>query len=182
MKVMGIDPSTCSGYVVASVEAGRPVVHAAGEVQFKGLRGTKRAREIAVGLAGVATNHNPSLVTIEGYAMNNRSSLVTLVEIGTLIRDRLWKSGFQYVDVAPTQLKKFVLGTGAGKKDEVRLGVYKRWGFEDRSDNVIDAYVLACIGLAARGKLTGLIKPQVEVIDKLPALEGAQLPRRVTLT
>ena len=53
------------------------------------------------------------------------------------------------------------------KKDEVRLEVYKRWGFEAPTNDEVDAYVLARIGLAYLGYDDKLIKPQLEVIKDL---------------
>ncbi len=181
MRVMGIDPSTKCGYaVLGPTKAGTPRTWTAGEIPGTAVKGLERARKIASNVTAVAIQNAPELIVIEGYAMGNRFTLVTLVEIGTLIRDRLWKDGFKVVVVAPTQLKKFVLGKGVGKKDQMRLGTFKRWGFENDSDNAVDAYGLACIGLALLGQLPGLIAPQVEVISKLPQPEGAAFPRRVS--
>lgn len=171
--VMGIDPSTSTGVCVLNCggrHGPKPTVVAAQEIRQLSETGIQRARMIASAV-GAVVSHFPylDLVVIEGYALGNRNSLVTLVEIGTLIRSFLHENGRPFVIVAPTQLKKFVLGRGSGKKDEMRLGVYKRWGFEHSSDNIVDAYGLAAIGLGLVGVLPGLIKPQEEVISKLPA-------------
>lgn len=182
VRILGVDPSTHTG--ICALERAKtmevPRIWAAYEVPKPDGKGLPRARLIASAVESAAVKHNPNVVMIEGYAFANRDSLAMMVEIGTLIRDRLWKSGFQWVDVAPTQLKKFVLGKGAGKKDQMRLGVYKRWGFEHESDNVVDAYGLAAIGLALMEQMPGLIQPQIEVISKLPVPVGTELPRRAT--
>lgn len=177
-RAMGVDPSTKTGVVVLEAMDPRPSCLSSIVATGDGT-GLARARMIAARVTEVAVKLHPQVVVIEGYGFANKHSLADLVEIGTLIRDRLWKSGFQYVEATPTQLKKFVLGKGVGKKDQMRLGVFKRWGYENESDDVVDAYGLAAIGLAWLGKQPNLIKPQVEVISNLPRAQGAiLLPRR----
>jgi crossover junction endodeoxyribonuclease RuvC len=39
-------------------------------------------------------------------------------------------------------MKKFVAGK-TFKKDETRLEVYKRWGYENKSNDLVDAYAIA---------------------------------------
>jgi len=65
---------------------------------------------------------------------------------GALERAGMWGAvvsllGNCTVVVAPAQLKKFATGDHVAKKDRVRLAVYKRWGFEDESNDVVDAFV-----------------------------------------
>ena len=40
-----------------------------------------------------------------------------LAAVGYGVRHLLWKLGIKYVDVAPTQGKKFLLGKGIGDKN-----------------------------------------------------------------
>lgn len=172
MRVLGVDPSTKTGLcVVEEPEEGCKMPRPKGELVAAArpnLTGMARARKIADQVVTFALSKKIDVVAVEGYAMGNRNSLVTLVEIGTLIRDRLWKNGFdRVVVVAPLQLKKFVLGKGKGQKDEVRLGVFKRWGFEHPSNDVVDAYALAVVGLAHLGKLEPDNQAQREVLAKL---------------
>ncbi len=75
--------------------------------------------------------------------------------------------GVAFLVVPPARLKKFACGKGNAKKDEIRLAVYKRWGFEAPTNDEVDAYVLARIGLAYLGYDDKLIKPQLEVIKDL---------------
>lgn len=177
--IYGVDPScTCTG-VVGLTTLG----HAVHTVRPGGARGIKRAQEIAGAVLGsVSKVEFPRLVVIEGYGFGNANSLASLVEVGTLIRDRLWKAGIPYLVVAPTQLKKFVIGKGTGGKDLMRLHVFKRWGFEADSADAVDAYGLARIGRAWMGLDQDLIAPQREVIMKLPvASEGPNpVARRAT--
>lgn len=183
MKVLGIDSSTKTGLCVVEepeehLFPPRPKVLFSEEVETKLLLGMERARLIADRAANTAAKYAVDLVVIEGYGFANRHSLVVLVEVGTLIRDRLWRYGFQPLIVAPTQLKKFVLGKGTGKKNQILLGVHKRWRYEHDSDNVVEAYALGAVGLASAGRLPRLIKPQIEVITKLSQRPGGPAPPR----
>lgn len=87
------------------------------------------------------------VVCIEGFGFASRQA-IQLGGIGWGIRMAMFRRGWNYIDVAPAQLKKFASGKGNTKKDELAVHIFKRWGFEHSSDNVRDAYVLARIAEA----------------------------------
>ncbi|MEW4221439.1 hypothetical protein Q0O04_19410 [Rossellomorea marisflavi] len=77
------------------------------------------------------------------------------------IRNELFKRRLPYNEFAPNTVKKFVgvtgwTGekgskkrlTGRQKKREVMKAVFNTFGYEHRSDNVVDAYILAKIAFA----------------------------------
>jgi crossover junction endodeoxyribonuclease RuvC len=167
MKSLGLDISTKTGAVV--LEGSKPSVVEAKLIHHPKETGLERCSAIAGGVLELAYKHKPEIVVLEGYGYANTNSLVTLVEIGTVIRYFLRQEGFPFITVAPAQLKKFVLGKGVGKKDEVRLGVFKRWGFEHKSDDVVDAFGLSAIGLAQMGELIDVTAKMREVLQKLDA-------------
>ena len=140
MKVMGIDPSTKTGIVVMQ---GDEVLDA--DVISCGSKNTiERAASISRQVRGVAKDHKVAFVIIEDYAYHgNKGSLVALAEIGTMIRWRLWVEKIPYLDAAPNTVKKFVAGKGNAMKDQMRLAIFKRWGFEHESMDVVDAYAMA---------------------------------------
>ena len=111
--------------------------------------------------------HRPGLVVLEGYAFGRPNAMAALGELGGVIKCALFEERQPFLIVPPTRLKKYACGRGNTKKDEVRLAVFKRWGFEAPSNDEVDAYVLARIGLAYLGYDTDLIKPQLEVIQAL---------------
>jgi len=101
---------------------------------------------------------------------------------GALERAGMWGAvvsllGNCTVVVAPAQLKKFATGDHVAKKDKVRLAVYKRWGFEDESNDVVDAFVLAQIARSFFSLVRGgtmfpspvLTQFQLEVLEKIRA-------------
>ena len=88
---------------------------------------------------------------IEGYAYANQHTLVTLVEVGTMLRYMLHKEAMKsffapYTVIPPTVLKKFVTGKGNARKDSMRLELFKRWRLEAPTDNEVDALALALFG------------------------------------
>src|SRR5699024_4170133 len=110
---------------------------------------------------------NDDKVVIEGFSYGSRGRGVsTQYGIGWVIRTALYHTGIKYLEVTPSQLKKFATGKGNTSKDNMILAIYKHWGFEDDSDNVRDAFVLARIGMAKdeSGTLAGY---QKEVIKGL---------------
>ena len=167
MIALGIDPSSAhTGIVVLD---GSDVLLET-ELTYPGKHCWEKVWSLAEQLHPVLVDHNVGRACIEGYAFGNRHSLATLVEVGTSYRVVLQRHLHQFHVAQPTQLKKFC-GAG-GKKDKVRLAVYKQWGYEHDSDNVVDAYVLARIAQAL-GRYTplGLTFEQQEVRGQILARE-----------
>lgn len=183
-RVMGLDVSTRTGFVVLSRDpsARRWVTVMATELKLPTLPDTssmvqrlKRVQLLQVMIAYRLQDYCPGVVAIEGYAFGHVQSQVMLVELGTVVRSAMLDYATTHsmtpLEVAPAQLKKFVLDKGVGRKEQVMMGVYKRWGFEAETNNIADAYVLAQIA-AARQDMTasikggnfGLTKPQMEVM------------------
>lgn len=165
MSVMGIDPSlTSTGYVALLDDGGME----AGTVVCGGTRGMERLEQISGLLMSIATQRHASLIAIEGYAFGAKgAAMFSLGELGGVIRHRLWKNGFSYIDVPPTMVKKFATGHGNSKKDEIMLAVYKRWDEEFRTSDEADAYVLARIALALTEGDDNLTEFQRDVIKAL---------------
>lgn len=176
MIVMGLDVSTKTG--VAIVESGKKIVHTQ-MVEHKKLTGWDRAAAIAGDILEMKASYNPDLVVLENYGFSNAHTLVTLVEIGTVIRYFLWQEGQLCLDVPPTSLKKF-LGKGNLKKEMVRLETFKQHGFEDASNDVVDAYVLAIMGLAMVGDYP-LYSYQYDAINNVKSMRESKIwqPKRL---
>jgi crossover junction endodeoxyribonuclease RuvC len=164
---LGLDLScTSTGIVVLTENAASPTLLHRETVAVK-TKGLQRCSDIAERVIAVAGQFPPQRVVIEGYGGAFKGSLIPLVEVGTVVRYFLRQLGHQWLEPAPTQLKLFVLGKGAGEKEQVMLQVYKRWGHEAVNNDEADAYVLACIGLGHAGKLKGMTRKMLEVLGTL---------------
>lgn len=164
MKILGLDPSTKTGAVV---------LDDSGAVLYKHEWLTDpredtlyRANEQANHLLDLINLHEPDLIVIEDYIRNfkNPNVAIQLITMGAILRYFLREMDYPWVEVAPTAMKKFVTGAGNSNKEDIKLNVYKLWGFEHKSNNVVDAYALAQMG---RYHLTGGgTRLQKEVIKK----------------
>lgn len=160
---IGVDPSTKTG--VAIVEDGE--VLGTTVLISKKLKGLERAGHLASQLLVILQKHDPNLVVFEGYGYANSHTLVTLVEIGTVLRYFTKQQGIPYIDIAPTSLKKFVTGKGNAKKDVMMLEVYKRWGLDGVTNDEADAVGLAMFGQAMHGMIS---MPQTNMEPVLKAV------------
>ena len=145
---MGIDPSTKTGCVLCTKKPTGLHVEDHGEIEYKGQKGMQRVQSIGQRMAKFLDVWEPQVVVMEGYGYANMHSLVTLVEIGTMIRLCIVERRIPLCVVAPNTLKKWVTGKGNAKKDVMMLETYKRWNFEG-TDNEVDAFGLAALGLYA---------------------------------
>lgn len=141
MKILGVDPSTYTGLCLLDGEAQTTKL-----LHFDKAKGFQRLHLIAQSFNNMVQEWSPDLVVIEGYAYGNVNSLVTLVEIGTLIRKSLYDAKISWYDAPPSVLKKFCTGKGNANKAAIAKAVQERWGFSSKSDDVVDAYGLARLG------------------------------------
>ena len=161
--IMGIDPSlTSTGLVVLSNS--EVISSETIEVKEKGIARLLRLQDI---LSDRLTNFAADLVVIEGYAFARANQAHQMGELGGMIRMLLTTMRVSWIEVAPTQVKKFATGKGNAAKDLILMNVYKRWGVEFESNDIADAYVLARIGLAVLGDIKGLTQDQVKIIKAI---------------
>ena len=151
VRSAGLDVSTRTGMVILSNQG---VFSTQGTI-YEGVfsaprdeRGSRRCSTIAEQMIEVLKDNSVDIVVMEGLAYANTNTLATLTEIHSVLKYFLIQMGLEVWIAAPATIKKFVLGKGTGKKDQVRLGVYKKWAYENDDDNIVDAYALAKMGLA----------------------------------
>lgn len=157
MRIVGIDPSAASTGVVC-LDGDLLIDHRI--FAFPTYTGLKRAETIARCCENFCIDTVPDLVVIEDYGLNVRNvgTIVTLVEVGTLIRQAMRHAGKTYVTIRPTNLKKFTTGSGNANKHEMAKHVFDRWKFESDCDDVVDAYALARFGHELESNPTSLHK------------------------
>jgi crossover junction endodeoxyribonuclease RuvC len=159
VRFIGVDPSTKTG-IVALSSNGEVLV--AKEIEKEG-KDPERMSE----LIQAVTNEieDTDIVAIEGFGFASQRGFL-LGGIGWGIRLELYRRGIPYLEIAPSALKKFTGAKGNANKEKIAVEVYKRWGFEHDSNNVIDAYVLAQIARSTKG-LIDTTKFQKEVLEKV---------------
>lgn len=177
MRFIGIDPSTKTGFVALD-ESGQ--VLRAKELTGVGKEDPKRMVTL---IDEVITHVKPNdIICIEGFPYSTQRAMFA----GGLhhgIRNELYKRGLSYYEVAPNAVKKFVNETGwvgekgsmvrlkdKEKKKAVMKAVYEHFLFEHKSDNVVDAYILARIAQEIwmeKNVLRLLPSYQAEVIQKI---------------
>ncbi len=100
--------------------------------------------------------------------VKNIAHAPSLLGLAYKIREVLDDSNIHYTNVAPTQLKKFILGKGAGKKEQVMMKVLKNWQIEPRDNNQADALVLAKIAEALdHANVIPLANYQADVLNAI---------------
>lgn len=148
--ILGLDISTKCGVALVD-ERG---VHSATQFEFKKETGLERAGCIAHAVLNVALRHKEELdmIVIEGFGYANSNSLVTLVEIATVVKYFLMQEGFKLLIVPPTSVKKHLTGKGVSPKGMMLLEVFKQYGYSASTDNIADAVALGMFGLNCLGR------------------------------
>lgn len=175
--IIGIDPSLTSTGIV--VLRGNKVELAVTTKNKPALGTIDRVRLIYERIVDIQENLSdgekwqaPDLIVIEGFSYGSKGrSVFDIAYLGWRIREELeWlkeQDNIPWLEVPPSQLKKFATGQGNANKEIILQQVYKRWGVEFSDNNQADAYVLAQIGRAYLGGMDDLAAFQQEVIANL---------------
>lgn len=117
---------------------------------------------------------NTSMICIEDFFTPQNAmqmgSAIKLAMLGASIRLALYKAAMPFYVVAPSQIKKYIVGSGAAQKSLVIREVFKKYGLDVKDDNQADACVLAHIANDVEWyPMIGEDTPkyQVEVIKKV---------------
>lgn len=177
VKVLGLDLSTATGMAVVRYENGVRSVDTFGMIMApKKVTGWPRVNAIAADVLEAVHTHKPDLVSIEGYGFSQMSSIVTLAEIGSIVRFLLWQEGVPFLDVPPSSLKKFLTGQGNAKKEMMILHVFQKYGITVKTNDEADAVALGMFGLCAAGAPhTKVQKEVVAAVTKLHLPLGQHL-------
>lgn len=171
MIFVGIDPSTKTGFVELA-EDGKTAVQQE-EIKLVNGISSNDKELLEYGHNIVSRIPQGAVVGIEGFSFGSKGKGVsTQYAVGYSIRFALVAAGIEYIEFTPSQLKKFSTGKGNTTKDNMTLPIYRLWGFEHKSDNVRDAYVLAQMAKAltetqCNFNLGDYHKYQQEVINAL---------------
>ena len=123
-----------------------------GLVEPKGLKGMARLAFLRDRILVLAEPTHRTLVLIEGYAFGARGqAVVSLGELGGVIRVTLHDREIPYLEVPPTQVKRFVCLKGNAPKQLMLKDMLKRFNEDLDDDNVADALALMYLGRALVG-------------------------------
>ena len=150
---VGIDPSLAGFAVAIADDAGVALSERATKPSTT-LGGRMDRYDTLVSFAlDLVERARPSIVLVEGYAYGAKgNSVIHRAELGGILRWDLLAAGYDVVEVAPKQLKKFATGKGNASKLLVVTSLSRRYGREFSTDNEADAYALAMLGRVVLGR------------------------------
>ncbi len=171
--VLGVDPSLTNTGIVY-MRDGQACI---GEIVSKDTPHTHHESAMRLGRLYASMRDSiqqigkVSVVAFEGYAFGSMNQREAMGEAGGVLRLAALHEGCRIIVIPPTSVKKFVTGKGVAQKDVMRLAIFKRWGFEHKSEHVLDAYAVAKVAtsmlLMERGEPDDLTKAQAEVLRSL---------------
>lgn len=164
MIICGLDIAAKTGVVVLS---GETILHR-GVIQVKKSDDHRFRRWNDYANQVTTLCANADLVVIEDYALGFRGAVMALMEQGSVIRNKLWEQGLQFIELSPKTLKKFIAGTGNATKEDMISSIARKWGFTAKDDNEADAYGLARLGQALYSQRTP--EELMSVKEKYPKL------------
>jgi len=148
-RVVGVDLSLTSTGVAVVERDGAVAVH---RLQPKGMSGHERLRWIVEHVEALCSplfaprDEWADVVVVEALFVGGKTqgSLGERFGLFWLLRDRLYSLGIPATTMEPSQLKKYATGRGNAGKDEVLLGVARRYpDVEITGNDQADALALA---------------------------------------
>jgi crossover junction endodeoxyribonuclease RuvC len=167
-RFVGLDPSTQTGFVALD-EAGAVLRRK----ELTGVGNEDPKRMVTLIDEIIAHIQPEDIICIENFGFATKQG-IQLGGIGWGIRMALFRRGIKWIEVAPSQVKKFATGKGNTKKEAMAVPIFKRWGFESSSNNVTDAYVLAQIARSVTISEGGRLSLEYTAfqLEVLKAIEG----------
>jgi Holliday junction resolvasome RuvABC endonuclease subunit len=168
-RVVGLDLSLTATGIARARATTTPSVPML-DVVTTNLKGMARLGRIEHEVAWVVgdIDCHVDLVVVEGYAFGRPNQAAHLGELGGAVRLALWARDIPYVDVPPSNVKKYATGRGNAPKPDIRMEVYKRFGHDIADDNQCDAFVLRAMCLDALGHpLATMPQTHRVAIDKI---------------
>lgn len=107
------------------------------------MRGMQRLLFIKTRIIQKLNEFKVSKVIIEGYSFGSKgAAVVSLGELGGVVRLAMFESKFTYLDCSPSSLKAYTTGKGNSDKEMMRIAVRVKYGIDYEDDNVCDSYAL----------------------------------------
>lgn len=98
--------------------------------------------------------HEPSRITLEGYAMGAKGMVFHIGENTGILKQKMWLLKIPFIVPAPSAVKKFATGKGNANKEKMEDAFVAETGFDVRSaigqtsgftpsSDIIDSYYMA---------------------------------------
>jgi crossover junction endodeoxyribonuclease RuvC len=111
----------------------------------KGVERLRWIRDAVLELAAGA-----DLVVLEGYSFASKGrAVVSIGELGGVVRLALHEAGLPVVEVSPSSRAKYATGKGNASKDQVLVEAVRRLDYAGHSHDEADALWLRCMALDA---------------------------------
>ncbi|MGN7359968.1 hypothetical protein ACTHPF_26685 [Paenibacillus sp. SAF-054] len=150
MRFVGIDPATKTGFVALD-EQGNVLVEIEVIGAGKKMTGGLTTEQLVSLENQVYKLLKPGdIIAIEQPAMGTQAGVTTGMIHGGL-RSMIYRKGLKYIEVNPQRTKKFVnVGRvpSTEKKKAMAAAAREHFGYENPSDNVTDAFIIAKIAQA----------------------------------
>ena len=111
----------------------------------------------------------PAVIFLEDYAYGSATSYT--FEFGAMLRWHLIDVTQAIHCVAPSTLKKFAIGKGAGDKEVMADAINREWGQVFPTSDHADAFALYRLGLCACGLAPMANQAQREAVEKVVGKE-----------
>lgn len=165
LRIAGLDLSTKRvGFAMPEGELFSIVAHAGAEDPYRRLHELGREIERRLRLHPPF----PDLVVVEGYSLavfgTGIVSKIRLGEIGGIVRTRLFELDVPFVDVPPSSLKRFSVGNGNAKKEQMVARAIELGARGNVNDDEADAFHLRRMGRAANGLEGSLLDHELDAI------------------
>lgn len=162
MRIVGVDPSlTATG-----------ICHPDGSTETLKTRDTGPERLSWLRDAIAQRVAEADVVAIEGYSYGSKGrAVVSIGELGGVLRLWLYEYGPPYVEIPPACLKRYATGRGNASKDDVLQAAVMRSGHVFVDNNAADAWWLWQAALAHYcpddPRLVGMPKAHLEALRKV---------------
>ena len=157
MRILGIDPGiTRTGYGLIEKNRGVKLI-ACGLIDGEGVKKRDRLSHLEKGVLALMHNHKPDLVCLEKlFFSKNKKTASSVSEARGVILLVLQKSGVEFMEFGPSEVKSAVAGNGSASKKDVLRAVTWTLGVKNipGPDDVSDALAIALRGafdLSQRG-------------------------------
>lgn len=170
MRFVGIDPATVTGIVILDAR-GKPILETVLKGKGKSAPGGI-TQEQRVSLENqLYRNLQPGDEIMKEGIANGTQMLITTAKIHGGLESMITRKGLTFDEVAPDAVKKFVnvakwIGepgsksrlVGKAKKEAVAAAAFEHFGYQNLSNDIVDAYLIAKIGEAVYRVRNGLAK------------------------